>query len=59
VASVIASSIGQLALYQVIDISSSHFDLKLTPLFYGAITYVAAYVMGEGRRISDDNAGIV
>lgn len=46
-------------LVHVIPLTNANDGVSLTPLFYGAITYVAAYVMGEGRRISDDNAGIV
>ncbi len=59
VASVVASLLAQAALFQVFAVPEFDFDIQFEPLFYGAITYVAAYVMGEGRRISDENAGIV
>ena len=33
--------------------------MQITSLLYGAMTYVAAYVMAEARRIAADNAEIV
>ncbi len=59
VASVIASAIGIFVIGKVLALPGYESDVDFLPLFYGAITYVAAFVMAEGRRISDDNAGIV
>jgi len=36
-----------------------HYDSGLWPLGIGVVTFIAAHVMEEARRIADDNAGIV
>lgn len=59
VASVVASAVGLVVIGDVLAVPGYKGEVDFTPLFYGAITYVAAYVMGEGRRIAADNAEIV
>ena len=49
----------QLFFFAIAEIRDRGFDLEPLSFLYGAMTYVAAYIMAEARRIAADNAEIV
>ena len=59
IVSVVVSIFVQTFFFAIAQIRDHAFDIEPMTLLYGAITYVAAYVMAEARRIAADNAEIV
>jgi hypothetical protein len=59
IVSVVAGIFVQIFFFAVAEIRDTHFDLNPVSLLYGAMIYVAAYVMAEARRIAADHAEIV
>jgi len=59
IVSVVAGVIIQSFFFAIAQIKDPDFNLNLVSLLYGAMTYVAAYVMAEARQIAADNAEIV
>ncbi len=57
--SVVTSNLAQIVFFRIADLRQPDFDLKILPLMFGAMTYVAAYIMAEAQRIAADNAEIV
>ena len=59
IVSVVLGVFVQTFFFAVAQIRDHAFDIEPMTLLYGAMTYVAAYVMEEARRIAADNAEIV
>ena len=59
IVSVLLGVVVQSVLFGVAEIRHVNFNLNPQSLLYGAMIYVAAYVMAEARRIAADNAEIV
>ena len=57
--SVVVGIVVQVFFFAVAEIRKTHLDFEPMTLLYGAITYVAAYVMTEARRIAAEHAEIV
>ncbi|HXS05974.1 MAG TPA: DUF2975 domain-containing protein [Rhizomicrobium sp.] len=59
IVSTLVGVVVQLFFFAIAGIREHPFDLEPLSLVYGAMTYVAAYVMEEARRIAADHAEIV
>ena len=59
IVSVVAGVFIQAFFFAIAEMREHAFDLDPVKLLYGAMTYVAAYVMTEARRIAADHAEIV
>ncbi len=59
IGSAVLGVVVQLLFFAIAQIRHPDFDMHLVSFLYGAMTYVAAYVMDEARRIAADNAEIV
>jgi hypothetical protein len=57
--SAVTTNLAQVIFFRIVGVAEPDFDFKLLPLLYGAITYIAAYIITEAQRIADDNASIV
>lgn len=59
IVSVVVGFLVQMFFFAIAQIRETAFDIEPMTLLYGAMTYVAAYVMAEARRIAADHAEIV
>lgn len=59
IASVVLGVAAQMFFFAIAEVRDTKFDMQITSLLYGAMTYVAAYVMAEARHIAADNAEII
>jgi hypothetical protein len=57
--SVVVGVFVQIFFFAVAEIRKTHLDIEPITLLYGAMTYVAAYIMAEASRIAADHAEIV
>ena len=57
--SALLGMIVQIFFFAIAQIRHPDFDINLLAFLYGAMTYVAAYVMAEARQIAADHAEIV
>jgi Protein of unknown function (DUF2975) len=57
--SVVVGVFVQVFFFAVAEIRKTHLDIEPITLLYGAMTYVAAYIMAEASRIAADHAEIV
>ena len=59
IVSVVLGVFVQIFFFAIAQIRDPDFDLNPLSLLYGAMLYVAAYIMAEARRIAADHAEIV
>ena len=57
--SAVTNGVAQFILFWDLAVKEPDYDFEPIALLYGAMTWVAAYIMAEARRIADDNASIV
>jgi len=59
IVSAVLGMVAQMFFFAIAEVRDPKFDMQITSLLYGAMTYVAAYVMAEARHIAADNAEII